>query len=301
MAAPSDYSAETWPLLASIAGFQEWDGIYFFDYLSFTNEYDGDRIRGFFTAQGHPAQEAFTPLAALMFRHGMVKPGLRRVTLTASEERIVADQAERGMWGSFDRFWGEAGLSRAVALQHRTALRLVSGDARARADFAPEVPASGPITGDTREITWDAGRQIFTLNAPGARLLLGKIGGTTATAGDLRVTITSPGAGEFAYAGLLALDGRPLAETNRALLVALVRAENQEMGWNAERTSVGDRWGRGPAVVRGVTARVALPGAWEVAALDPTGAPKQTIARSGGSFRLDPEHRTVWYLLTRAR
>jgi hypothetical protein len=283
-----------------VAGFQDWDGIYFFDYLSFTNDYDGNRIRGFFTAQGHPAQEAFTPLAALLFRRGLVKSGTRPLTLSVSEDRILADQADRGMWGSFDRFWSEGRITRPAALKHRMALQLLPGDVPTRASRTPEA-ASGPITGDTGEMTWDAGRPRFTLNAPGARLLLGKVGGATTTVGDVRFEVAPMGGNEHAHLGLVSLDGRPLSETARALLVALGRAENQEMGWNADRTSVGDRWGRGPALIQGVRATISLPGSWNVAALDPTGAPKGSVATAGSSVRIDPSYRTAWYLLTRAR
>jgi hypothetical protein len=301
IAAPSDYTAEAWPVLAAFAAFQEWDGLYLFDYLSFTNDYDGGRLRGFFTAQGHPAHEAFTPVAALLFRRAMVRPAMRRVSLQASEERIVADQADRGMWGSFDRFWSEAGISRAAALKHRLTLRLTPGDPPTRASLAPDVPASGPITSDTGETTWDAARARFTLNAPGARMLLGKVGGATASVGDVRFEVASMGGNEHAYLALVSLDGEPLAQARRILLVALGRAENEGMGWNAGRTSVGDRWGRGPALVQGVEATITLPGTWRVEALDPAGAPKETIATAAAPIRIKPAHRTLWYLLTPAR
>jgi hypothetical protein len=300
VAAPSDTAAETWPLLATFAAFQDWDGLYYFDYLSFTNDYDENRIRGFFTGQGHPTQEAFAPLAALLFRTGLVKPAAQTVTLTASEERVITDQGERGMWGSFDRFWSQAGGSRRVALQHRTVLSLVPGDAPTKASPAPRVPAPGPVVSDTGEITWDAGERRMTLNAPGARLLLGKVGGKDASVGDVRFAVGAMGGNEHAHLGLVALDGKPVAESRRLLLVAIGRAENAEMGWNADRTSVGDRWGRGPVLAQGVTAVVTLPpGPWSVAALDATGATKETVATGVSRFTIEPRWRTVWYLVSR--
>lgn len=300
--APSDYSAETWPLLATMAGFQDWDGIYFFDYVSFTNDYDSDQIRGFFTFQGHPAQEAFAPLAALLFRTGRVRPGARELVLAASQERVVVDQADRGMWGSFDRFWGEVGLSRRAALRHRTALDPVPGDTPTRVNFRPTLPGppTAPVTSDTGEIVWDAGETRLTLNTPTARLFLGKIGGRSGDVGDVSFQVGAMGGNEHAYLGLITLDGKPVSESRRMLVVALGRAENQKMGWNAERTTVGDRWGTGPALVQGVRATIRLPsGGWSVAALDPTGRPTSTVTSSASSFAIGPEQRTVWYLVTR--
>lgn len=296
--APSDFSAETWPGLATIASLQDWDGLYFFDYLSFTNDYNGDKIRSFFTAQGHPAQMAFTPFAALLFRGELVAPAQKTVLLTASEARILDDQTSRGMWGSFGRFWEQAGLSPAVALQHKTALAFVPGDAPTTASFRPSLATQA--VSDTGEITWDAARQRLTVNAPAVRLLMGQVGGQTISAGDVRFTIASLGGNEHAHLGLIALDRQPLGESRKLLLVALGRAENQNMGWNASRTSVGNRWGSGPAVVQGVRGTVTLPrGGWQVDALDPTGAPRQRLASDTQTVNLDPADKTVWYLLQR--
>jgi len=108
------------------------------------------------------------------------------------------------------------------------------------------------------------------------------------------------GGNEHAHLGLVALDGKPVAESRRLLLVAMGRAENQERDWNADRTSVGDRWGRGPVLVQGVRAVVTLPpGPWTVAALDATGAPKETVATGIATFTIEPRWRTVWYLVSR--
>jgi hypothetical protein len=67
--------------------------------------------------------------------------------------------------------------------------------------------------------------------------------------GDAGFQVGALGGNEHAYLGLIALDGQPLAASRQVLLVALGRAENQAMGWNATRTSVGNQWGSGPAVV----------------------------------------------------
>jgi hypothetical protein len=116
----------------------------------------------------------------------------------------------------------------------------------------------------------------------------------------VRFTIASLGGNEHAHLGLITLDRLPLGESRKLLLVALGRAENQNMGWNPDRTSVGNRWGSGPAVVQGVRGTVALPrGGWQVDALDPTGAPKQRLAADTQTITLDPAHKTIWYLLQR--
>src|SRR5207249_4917307 len=107
--------------------------------------------------------------------------------------------------------------------QRRTALQIVPGSAAATVNFTPTLPAYGPIQSDTGEITWDAGQRIFTLNAPAARLLLGKVGGKSVAVGDIGFQVGSMGGNEHAYLGLVALDGQPLTSSHQVLLVALDR------------------------------------------------------------------------------
>ncbi|MEZ0385472.1 MAG: hypothetical protein ACAI34_00290, partial [Verrucomicrobium sp.] len=75
------------------------------------------------------------------------------------------------------------------------------------------------------------------------------------------------------------------------------------MGWDAHRTTVGTKWGKGPAEVLGVSIDVTLPGksgtSWKVQALDATGQPKADATTEGGILKIRPEAKTVWWLLTR--
>lgn len=100
---------------------------------------------------------------------------------------------------------------------------------------------------------------------------------------------------------LTPLDGKPLSESKKLWLCALSRAENPGMGWDKDRRTVGNKWGTGPALVLGVNAQIKLPGeaTWKVEALDPTGAPKAVIAEKTNDFRIDPSHKTCWWLITR--
>ena len=68
--APNDYQAETVPLLATFAAFQDWDMIYLFDYGDYGTGVDNDKINGYFGVGSNPAKWAFMPAAALIFRAG---------------------------------------------------------------------------------------------------------------------------------------------------------------------------------------------------------------------------------------
>ena len=72
------------------------------------------------------------------------------------------------------------------------------------------------------------------------------------------------------------------------------------MGWNKQRTSVGDRWGTGPTQVNGIEANVTLKNrVRSVYALDGRGqrrqeVPTQTIGQAT-SFSIGPKYKTLWY------
>ena len=86
----------------------------------------------------------------------------------------------------------------------------------------------------------------------------------------------------------------------KILLTATGYAENTGMGWNADKSSVGDQWGKGPVLCEGIPFELILKAkgakAW---ALDPRGqragevVPEQTA--EGVALRLGPQYKTLWY------
>ena len=87
------------------------------------------------------------------------------------------------------------------------------------------------------------------------------------------------------------------------LLVAVGSAENLGMTWNATRTSVGANWGRGPTMVNGIPLEVTMPGVVKVRALDGRGHPLVEVpvkaSAEATTFSLGPQHKTLWYEVTR--
>ena len=108
----------------------------------------------------------------------------------------------------------------------------------------------------------------------------------------------------FAAATLAALDGQPLAKSRRVMLAACGRCENVDMGFAADRRTLGTRWGHAPVRIEAVRGVLQLPGpGWRCQALDVDGVPVREVPaqRTGGdtSFALAPEYATLWYLCTR--
>jgi hypothetical protein len=168
------------------------------------------------------------------------------------------------------------------------------------------VPISATRVSDTGEITWRPGKaaHTFTVEAPGFRMAAGTLGGTTIRLGDATITVEKL-ANSSACVTVVALDGKPLADSARVLVSIAARVENQGMKWNADRTSIGRDWGHGPTLAEKVAATLTLPGSgWKAEVLDGAGHPAAKLAAraSGGNTAIALNAKapySLWFLLTR--
>ena len=146
----------------------------------------------------------------------------------------------------------------------------------------------------------------MTLNTPATKGVWGTIGGSTHSCGG---TIIEVGNIEPNYGIVLlsSCDGQPLASCKRMILLTAGHSENQDMGWNEERTSVGTNWGKGPTKVTTFdSTTVKLPGghSWKYWPLDGAGermTPSPIVVTDG---RLtvspaQPSQRTLWFEIER--
>jgi hypothetical protein len=296
--APNDHAAELFPMLASFAAFQDWDGLYQFTFSSRNRDYDSGKIESYFELCCHPGKKAFLPIAALMFRMGAVQAGDRPWIATVPTDGLSTHLASDGAG------FPSADL-RIAALVRPVAFRLVDGAG------PPQIPISeippGKRVSCTKEIEWDASdatAATYTVNAPAVRAAVGFIGGRELKLGNASIHVTKAEK-DWASVAIGALDGRPLSESSKVLVVAAGRTENSNMGWNEDRTSVSRQWGDAPTVVEGISATIRLPAGDTITALDSTGKPTEELpARNVGEeieFEIGPQYRTLWYGLTRSR
>lgn len=291
--APNDYAAETFPLFAAMGCLQDWSALYHFAF-EHSADFDRDRITGFFNSDGHPAKQAFMPLAALVFRQGLIEPHTTASWLAIDRPAVEEYAARKGgdLWGSWRDLWGKRSKTGALAWQQKTGYLL-------RDEHAGEdsLPAAAP----RNAVEWHPEKPSLAVISAGAALWSGKLGAEAIKLGPITLEPTAPSNPRNATVMIAALDGRPLAESNKLWLSALSRAENPGMVWDADRRSVGTQWGQGPAEVLGVNARFTLPGKadWKVQALDPAGAGKAVLSENATTFEINPAQKTVWWLLTR--
>jgi hypothetical protein len=237
-------------------------------------------------------------VAALAFRRGLMKPGAAPVTLTLPQASIATLMAQ----GRADvvKLWEEAGVPRGSAVRRRLEVALADGAGEVRA--SEKIAAASPRVSDTGEVSWETNGQ-FLVRAPAVRMAVGKIAGQKIELGDVVAEVGTMERG-YACVALVALDGKPVAESKSVLLAAAGSVENQGMGWNADRTSVSTNWGKGPAIAEIVPVTITLPGkGWKAQALDGAGAPRGDIAaESSGAttaVKVGGTTPSLWYLLSR--
>ena len=301
-AAPGDYAGETVPLILSYAAAQDWDGVYLFDYNGSRDSWKTERIENFFSVHSDPNKLAFLPGMARAWLRGDIAPFKATTTLTVSRGELLNLNAEKRSGNVYDGMvendWRKWGLTRDDLLNSRVQIKLVStgGD--------PSIERSG-----TRGGAWNwnfkGDRGIISLNAPAAKAVVGRIGDAFVVGplqlGDFGLASVQS-SNQWAALTLVALDKLPVNQSKSLLLTALNRAENTNMGWNAERTSVGDKWGESPTQIEVPRAQITLQTKAKSARifqLTPTGerGPIQSSSLKDGvlSFEIGPEDKTVWW------
>ncbi|MFC2123784.1 hypothetical protein ACFLU5_03145 [Bacteroidota bacterium] len=304
--APSYYCAEMYPMLNSVAAFQDWDGIYHFCYSS---PHEQGRILNYFAAAGHPLKQVFIPVGAILFRMGTVKTGESVVQLKLPEDNVlkelVAYDQKRGIGTSqTDYVWKKAGAIDALTLMQRTEVD-ITGD---NLELTEQVtPPDGSWESETGELIWDnrdSLQSIFTIDAPAAKAAIGYIGGKSIELDKVTIGMdTIPG--NWGAITLTAIDGKPLDASSNILLVAAGKAENTNMGWNEEKNSVGTNWGTSPSIVEGIPAKITLLEMEDLKmfTLDSAGnrgSELSIVHRKGNQeIHIGAQHKTLWYLLTR--
>jgi hypothetical protein len=273
---PNDYAASVVPFAAMVAALQDWDGVFFFQYQSGEGDWYADRIQRYFSFNGQPAKLALLTACAHLYRRGDLQP----------LAQIAA--------GTLD-----TSLPAALALSHRIGI-----DPQASAAVSVAPPTEPRLSTPDGRVVWDASdrqRAHVVINTPATRAAWGLIGGGRFDLGGIGLQV---GQVERDYAVLVvtSLDGQPLESSKQWLLAAVGSAENQGMVWNEPRTSIGNQWGTGPAIVNGITAYFEVgQRIRRIQALDGRGQPRGEVplqtTGSSTRFTIGPAHQTLWYVI----
>ena len=278
-AEPGDVNTGAIMMAATIGALQDWDGVFFFDYDSGKDQWFKDHFEGFFDFNSQPAKLAVFSVASNIF--------LRR-DLPALSKKINGTLTDR----SDGRLSFEYQLGVAVD-----------------ADTAQTATAPEELLFKTPDesLIWDATdrpKSHLRLNTPKSQGVWGLIANQNFQVGLIE-TEFGPIDRDYGTLVLTALDDRPISSSGHLLLLASSGAENTNMQWNADRTSVSNQWGTGPTQVNLVTAKVklSLGSKFAIHALDGTGkqiSQVDTKMEDGKLvFKIGAPHKTIWYELTK--
>jgi len=285
---PNFYSADAIPMAAMMASLQDWDAVFFFDYHNRRDLWNADHIQNFFEMNGQPCKTALLGPLANLYRRGDLAKLSETLGVPFGQHEAIGPLSLRYRVGI--QVDGE-GKSLTNALQQQMEAM--------KKDRLLSTPSNS--------VVWNANRAkpFAVIDTPRTKCVWGVVGERSLSTAKWRFDVGEIER-DYAVITVTSRDGKPLATTRSALIVALANAENSGMHWNEERTSVGANWGEGPTMVNGVPVRITLPAndrTLSVYALDATGK-RQTKApivhNDDGtiSFELGPEFRTLFYELS---
>jgi hypothetical protein len=208
---PNTYAAEIDPTLAAFAAFQDWDGLMHFAY-EHGREWDRGGPDGF-NLNGDWTKWPGVGQSAWMFRTGAVGAARETVSIPVPYEARL-EAARQKTNGNAVRFLkSSAGYDANVALVHRVEL------APGKSGTLPESakPGATPFQSDTGELSFDAGRRVFVVDAAQAVGVFGFAGDAPVTAGSVVLQLAAGSRGFVSFL-LTALDAKPLHRSSRMLL-----------------------------------------------------------------------------------
>ncbi len=295
-AAPNEWAAECVPMIASFAALQDWDGVFLFAYSHDAN-YDKQKIATFFDLEGNPTKMPFLPLAARIFlgrdTAGAIATLPTGNTINLSRAEMLSSGAQY-----YFQIWPFMRDVKSVEWQslmkQRLAIQFEDGRAGTRTVALGQGPAKwsagDPGTGQY-SVAGEHG-VVFAGFAPASPLKLGPLQIAKLQTPFISLILVP------------AEPGKTIDQSDRLLLAAVARAENTNMGWNAERTTVGLQWGKPPVKIEVVAGELSLTGKWHVFAVTPAGERGREIPSHQAGDRLiftlggEP---AVWYEINRVK
>jgi len=247
--APSEYSAEMIPILASYAALQDWDGIFFYTWESKLHGQWTPHVTGEFDIVLDPAKIAQLPAGAMIFLRGDVSAAKQVLTRSYSTDQI--SEAARLPRGEMPYY--TPGFDKTIPLVHGSRVTCL--------DCKPSLPAplppANPIVSDTGELSWktsDGKDGIVSVDAPRSQALVGFVrANPKVETRNLSAEIKN----DFAAITLSSLDGKPINLSNLLLLTTTGKVENTGQKWNARRTMLTD-WGGAPTLIEPISGWIQL-------------------------------------------
>lgn len=204
---PNRQSAVIQPLMAAVAAAQDWDGLFFFDYMDGDNWADTPSN---FTLSGDWGKFALTGQSAMLFRQGQFPTLTQRTALPvpAATRVAIAAASDRGALASHLQL--KHGVTPETAQSTQLAIDL-TGTAK------PASPASATASAATSALSLNA-QNILFLRTPAAKGIFGVLPNGPVAIDD-GITVEMRGKGRNYVAFMInALDKQPLATSTQMLV-----------------------------------------------------------------------------------
>lgn len=297
---PNTYSTEMPLFVAAYGALQDWDGIWFFEYPTGTEEY----VTGYFDTSGNPGKLANSLIAASLFRRGDVAPAREEFVFRFGPEKEAEIAATRGgAWGIADG--NRLGIPATLGLVSRVSLAI--GEQAEGLEEMPGQPEGPVYRSDTGQLAWSVERAeggVLSIDTARTKAV---VGFTDQQVFDLSGVVIEPGVTRQGWStiAITAREGESLTSRGSAWGVIVATGDHENAGqiWKDEnRNSVGRNWGRAPALIEVVRATITLPAApWRVIvwALDQDGnrMAEVPVEDAGGKarIRIGESGPTLWY------
>lgn len=244
---PNRYQTEAMLFLSAYASFHDVDGLMFFDYNGSSDDWETDKVNGYFNLSRNTAMMALAPSCAVAYRQGLIAKAARLLTLAyAPSDYLLLPKYDNGNW------LGPSGFPRLLALQHAIRVETYSSATPMNFSTLPPAPAN-PYVSDTQEIIWDT-KGLFSIQAP---QFVGVTGFLQNFTGQAVGPLTLQQASDFGTMTWIALTSDSLPKSKLSLLTLSSKLQNSGMVWDGIRT-VHDRWGQAPTQMYPLTVTLQL-------------------------------------------
>jgi hypothetical protein len=297
---PNRYALEGPLLMALIANLQDWDAVYLFDYAGSTAAFDDAITTSFFSQSGNPVKSAQLPVAARIFILNQNISASNQLVIELTRDELAAGYA-RGLVNGAS-FLASKGLDRGYFLQSK--IRIGNFDRIDPVSIDAALTTTN-VTSSSGELRWDredAQRSWMRVTARGVQGAIGFLKGRVVDLGDWSFQTGSDTPDHLAVL-LQSGESGDIRESRRLILSVWTEHQNTDMVWNDVQTSVENRWGRAPALVRPAKVDLAfkLPAsAIRIHVLDEKGQRKGSVSGEsvpgGARFQIDTgRDGTLWY------
>jgi hypothetical protein len=246
---PNDYAGEGIPVLAAYGQLQDWDAILWYTFEPKADPAWKPYVGDPFDISLDPVKMPELAEGALMFLRGDVEKARTVVERSYSKHQVFDSML---LPEATERPYFTPGFPLALPLEHEVRISSLNGPPTQA--FAP-VAISDPIVSDTRQLAWytSAGTGMVSIDTPRTEGLIGFVGANHGSVSHLSAEVEN----RFCTILLSSLDGKPIAQATRMLLVAGARVENTGQVWNTAGTGV-TAWGGTPSLIEQVAGTVTL-------------------------------------------